>query len=197
MTHLISLLLFPLFALSNPDAIFQTNDHCVAWKTIKTLALIKTVKPVGKNCKIQTELKKQNDGNLTFSGIFPVKSFDSGERDRDEEVAEILNFKEHPNILFTTEPMSVIDWKKILKEKKGVLTGTMTVAGRKRLLKLPISVTSKNGKYKFNGLLITTYSNFRIEPPSVGGGLIAQAKDYLEFHFQFQSDRLKGFELVK
>lgn len=191
------ILLVSSISLAKPTAIFLDTDHCVAWKAIKTLALVKTVKPVGKNCSIKTEIKKDEfEGNFYFTSEFPVKSFDSQEEDRDKEVQNILLADKHPIITFKTNSMPKADWKKILDGTTKTLSGTLRVAGRARLFDVPIEVSKVGEQYRVKGLIKTKYSNFRIKPPSVGGGLIAKAKDYLELHFHLLSGKIAGAEAV-
>lgn len=189
-----------LTSQSKPKPIFSESDHCVAWKARKVIALVKTVEPIGKNCKITTELKGSRD-SFRFLADFPVKNFDSNEPDRDKEVTKILKANDHPSIRFESEGLSADQWNKILEKKSATITGTLKVAGRSRLIDFPITIKTytPNNKpsYSISGKLITKYSNFRISPPSVGGGLIAKAKDYLELHVHFQSEKIKNFEKVK
>lgn len=84
-----------LTSQSKPKPIFSESDHCVAWKARKVIALVKTVEPIGKNCKITTELKGSRD-SFRFLADFPVKNFDSNEPDRDKEVTKILKANDTP-----------------------------------------------------------------------------------------------------
>ena len=189
----LSLLLVSLsISASKPTTIFLDNDHCVAWKARKVMALVKTVEPVGKNCNITTEIRKDESGDFFFYGEFPIKSFDSKEPDRDEEVRNILLADKNPNITFKSDSFKKEDWKKLLEKTDFTLSGTLKVAGRARAFDIPLSFSAK----KIKGVLKTKYTAFRLTPPSVGGGLIAKAKDYLELHFQFQVEKIRNREKV-
>lgn len=183
-------------ASAKPTAIFMPGDHCVAWKARKVMALVKSVEPVGRNCEIVTEFRKLEDGTYQFWGSFPTEKFDSREPDRDKEVAKMLKAHAFPNLFFESKPMTLDEWRKALKEGQAEIQGQFFAAGHSVAITPSLRIEKNGEKYVFTGQFITDYTTFKLEPPSVGGGLIAKAKNYLEFHFSFQADRLKGFEVL-
>ena len=47
------------------------------------------------------------------------------------------------------------------------------------------------------GILITSFSDLKIEVPTVGpGGLLADTRDYLELLVHLQSDKISGTEKI-
>ena len=188
----------PWFAFAKPQAIFLSTDHCVAWKAKKVVALVKNVEPIGKNCKITVALKSVEAGGFQFVGRFPVAGFDSQEPDRDKEVNKILKADTHPDLIFESLVMSKEQWSEILQNGTGEIPGNLSAAGVSAALTFAVSAEKNGENYVFTGSVVSNYTTFKITPPKVAGGLIAKAKDYLEFHFRFQSSQLAGFaELVK
>lgn len=174
--------------------LFAATDHCVAWRTKKTMALFKEVVPVGKNCSISAEMIKVSEGHYRFEGRFPIDQFDSGEEDRDKEVFKILNGKKQKDLLFQSESRRLSDWQQMFASGGGVVSGHLKVAGVEYAIQPRISVLAE--RKVLAGRFTTDYSKFKINPPKIAGGLVAKVHDYLEFHFHFQVSKVKKLEML-
>ena len=183
---------FLMLGLSNSSlAQFASTDHCVAWKTKKTMFLVSDEEPVGKNCKITVSAKKDSTGTQILMSI-PIKAFDSGEPDRDSEVFLILMGKESPDLKFVSNRLGNNSLEQM---KAGKL---MSVPGQLKIGKksFPISFQSKGkmqgSKVFFIGKAKTTFSKLGMEPPSVAAGLVASVDDYLELHLHLDGSKISG-----
>lgn len=159
---------------------FPEGKDCVAWKTKKRLMLVSNLEPVGLNCKIKIETVSEGS-KVRVKVAVPVSGFDSGDSTRDEHVLEILKSSEHPNILFVSEPQDPKEWK--AGEPKE-LNGKLSVAGKETPITL--SIEKKKDSSWAKGQLVSKFTTFGVEPPSVAGGVITKVEDYLELHFQAQ-----------
>lgn len=187
------------FNLSSPEveaasSVLSSGSNCVAYKTKKTLALVKRVTVVGKSCKVKVKaLKKGAKYGAEVS--VPIKSFDSKEKDRDKEVLNILKAKVQPDLLFKTDLLTKGQWEKMLKNGRGAVKGKLMIA--KKSYPLTAIVKVKKGGTELSGNLVTKFSKVGVKPPSVGpGGSIAKADDYLELHFNFTSKKLLNKKVI-
>jgi hypothetical protein len=184
---IISILPTLIFAEEN---LFNANEHCVAWKTSKRMFLVSNSSPIGKNCGIETEaLKIKSDFQL--KGIVPVGKFDSGEPSRDSEVVIMLGGEAHPNIIIESEPLSASKLNQILKEEQ-MVKGFLTIKGNKNPISIKIKATQKDKEITYFGTMNTSFTALGVEPPSVGGGVVAKVRDELDLLFQFQKSKIKG-----
>lgn len=123
----------------------------------------------GYNYKLSGDINlKENKITLTI----PVKYFESGNTSRDESVAEILKYKEYPNIYFNSEDLSKLDFEKFKAEKKGKFTisGILTVAGKKKKYDFPINYKlNDDGSFTFETMIESKFSDFGLETPRFGG----------------------------
>ncbi|MDD9950229.1 MAG: YceI family protein [Zetaproteobacteria bacterium] len=178
------------FTYATSDAIFQTNEHCAAWKTRKTMFLFKQLEPVGINCNIQTKMLQTEKG-LQLQASFPIKSFNSGEPDRDAAVFDILQGKLQEDLTYLSRPLTVESLQG--SEGKLDIQGTLTLGGKTYPLTFTTHYQKKDTQISFHGLAKTSYTALGIEPPKVLGGLVANVHDTLELHFLFQSNKIQDF----
>ena len=59
--------------------VLKSGSHCVAWKTNKTLALVKRATAVGTSCNVTVKAVKSG-ANLGAEISVPIASFKSGEK---------------------------------------------------------------------------------------------------------------------
>lgn len=166
---------FVLFAEEVP---FPEGKDCVAWKTKKAMFFVKVKDPVGINCKIKLETIPEGN-KLRVRVLVPVNGFDSGEPSRDSEVVDILKGDKFPNIVFLSEPLDPKEWR---TGNPTSLAGTLNVAGNDSPLTLVVK--KESAKNLVNGMLVSKFTTFKIDPPSVALGVVAKIDDYLELHFQ-------------
>lgn len=183
-------------AVSAADLAVPTNSHCVAWKTNKTLALVKRATAVGTSCKVSVTAIKKGD-KLGAEVAVPIASFDSKEKQRDAEVLKILEASKQPNVIFKTALLTEADWKKMLAKGSGPVKGTLYIGKRPYPMSALVKVNQAGGAVVVSGKIVTKFTSLGIKPPVVGpGGSIAKVDDYLELHFSFNSSQLKNKNLV-
>ena len=177
-----------VFANANSSVEFQ-NDHCVAWKTKKTMFLFKKLEPIGVSCDVKTTLKNIENGEALLQVEVPISSFDSGEPKRDKEVLKILKAKEQPNLLFVTkEAFQIYETKRSMKT---TIKGVIVIGGQTYPVSFNVSKIVLEKTTSYSGSATLKFSDLKIPPPSVVGGAVAKVQDYLELHFQFSESSIE------
>ena len=101
-----------LFALGEvPRSMFDFGKHCVAYKVKKKSFSVFSSTVVGKNCDISVQLLPVVGGGYQVDVSVPINGFDSGDRDRDQDVRVILKESEQSDIMFHSKVMSEIEWR--------------------------------------------------------------------------------------
>ncbi len=176
--------------------VLKSGSHCVAWKTNKTLALVKRATAVGTSCQV-TVKATQSGSNLGAEISVPIASFSSGEKKRDAEVLKILGASKQPNLLFKVTPLSAAAWQAMLKNGSGPVKGTLYFNKKAHPLTAVAKVTKSGSNIEVRGDIVTKFSAIGITPPTVGpGGSIAKVDDYLELHFNFVSSKVQNTGIV-
>jgi hypothetical protein len=167
------------------------QDHCVAWKTKKRVFLVSSQEPVGVSCTPKVELISDSSSKkLYFRVTFDSSSFNSGEPERDEEVKKLIG----DSIQLKSPSKTGDEWIAFDKNKSGKIQIELVVKGKGFPLNLSYDIENRDGKDIVKGVVKTKFSDIGIEPPSVGGGLIASVNDYLELHFIFDTSRFKNLK---
>ncbi len=173
-----------------------SNSHCVAWKTNKTLGLVKRATAVGTSCNVTVKAIKKG-GQLGAEVSVPIASFDSKEKKRDAEVLKILDASKQPNVIFKTAMLSPAQWQKMLSNGSGPVKGTLYIGKRAYPQTTVVKVKKAGSNVVVNGVLVTKFTKLGIKPPTVGpGGSIAKVDDYVELHFSFNSSKLQNKSVV-
>ena len=113
------LLTFGRQALFAEENVFSPDEHCVAYKTEKTMFLFKGVEVIGKSCEVKAEIRwldSKEQAQVEVS--VPVTILDSENSFRDEHMPEILKAELTPNIRFISTWLSRTDMQKILEKNK-------------------------------------------------------------------------------
>lgn len=190
------LALLPASQTQAGTPLIASGKHCVAWKTKKTLALVKREEPVGMNCSASVKALKVG-ANYSAEVTVPISAFHSGEKDRDKEVLKILKANISPNLVFKVSPLPASAWQGMLQRGSGAVHGQLYIAGKPYPLGTTIHVQKNGGHIEVSGAIFTKFSELGIKPPEVGpGGSIAKADDYLELHFNFRSDKLLNSGII-
>lgn len=175
---------------------FPADGHCVAWETKKRMFLVKKVYPVGVNCSIQTAMREAAKGQWQLEGRFPIKKFESGEKDRDAEVFVILQGEKQADLIFKTQQLTAVQWKALLNGESAKFLGELIIGGKSFAVEVPASISGEGDARQVKGVLETKFSKLGIKPPKVAGGAIAKVKDLLKLHFQLQLKHVKGLEAL-
>ncbi|SMF77244.1 YceI family protein [Pseudobacteriovorax antillogorgiicola] len=158
-----------------------------AWEAKKTMFLVSSSQPVGMNNAITVRLEQKGDGEAITVQI-PVDKFDSDEPDRDKDVAQILG---GGSLRFTSQAFNQAAWQDLEKGTTKKISGTLTIGKESFPVEFDIKVTNESGKTVLVGSTESTLSAFKIEPPSVAGGLVASVDDYIKLHVRLFLDELK------
>ena len=98
-TGILLLLNSPLVFPEEP--IFAPKEHCLAYKTVKTMLFFVDVDVIGKSCDVTAEMHWEVSGEKAQVEVsVPVKTLDSGNEFRDGDILEILKTNLNPNIRF-------------------------------------------------------------------------------------------------
>jgi YceI-like protein len=161
---------------------FPDGKACVAWKTKKTMFLLKKLEPVGINCSVSVHITPKGAGQQVIVEI-PIAAFDSGEKARDKQVLTILKSDVAPALVFTSREYASAEWDGVKIGKIALIEGSLSIGGESFPISMPFLV-SRDASMVASGVLVTTFSRFKIAPPKVAGGLIANVQDYLELHYR-------------
>lgn len=184
----------PSFSASSLEV--PANSHCVAWKTNKTLALVKRATAVGTSCQVTVKAIKKGDKYGAEVSV-PIASFDSQEKKRDQEVLKILDAVKQPNVIFKTAMLTEADWKRMVGKGSGPVKGTLYIGKRPYPMSALVKVNQVGSDTIVSGKIVTKFTSLGIAPPMVGpGGSIAKVDDYVELHFSFNSKQLQNKSVV-
>lgn len=173
---------------------FSENQSCVAWKTRKTMFLVKQVEPVGMNCEIIQKIESA-EGKYSLIVEIPIAKFDSGEPSRDKEVLNILGAKQNPNLKYKSAALDAEVLAR-MKSEPVAIDGFLEVDGRPYPVQFMVKATALGTDTIFEGQSIGKFSDFKIGRIKVALGLIASVDDYLELHFHLLSSKIDGFSAL-
>jgi len=192
------LFLFGSLNLYAEENVFEEKEHCLAYRTEKTLFFFTDVDVVGKSCKIGTKTHWSEDhSKVQFEVSVPINSFDSGIGQRDKDVLEILRGDQYPNIRFISNEVIVKDIRAALKSGELPLPGVLDVAGNSFTLIFPLKFSEKSGNLIVEGEVLTKFSDFKVQVPDVGpGGMLADPGEYLEILIHLNTSKISGIKEI-
>ena len=92
------------------EIVFAPDEHCLAYKTEKTILFFKDVEVIGKSCEVKAEIRWQDSTEQAQVEVsVPVASLDSANSFRDEHMPEFLKAELTPNIRFISTWLSRTD----------------------------------------------------------------------------------------
>lgn len=159
-----------------------SSQNCVYYETEKTMFYVTDVAVRGVNCQIRVKIEKSGPG-LRAVVTIPIAGFDSDNGSRDEHVAEILGRAGKPSLVFISEIRTRADWETTFGEKEFVLAGFLKIGNDSYPVKIPCVLSNAGGKKMLAGEFKTSFRNFGMEPPTAGGGVMANANDWLKLGF--------------
>ena len=180
------------------EDVFALDEHCLAYKTEKSMFFFAGIEVIGKSCDVQAEIHWQDSEEQAQVEVsVPVSSFDSGNSLRDGDIPEILRAELTPEIRFISNWLSRTDMQKMLENQSADVSGMLEVAGNTFPVKFTLNFTDQGAFYLIEGKLITSFSELKVEVPTVGpGGLLAEPRDYLELLVHLRSDKISGTEKI-
>ena len=169
------------------EEIFQQEDHCLAYKTEETILMFIDSVVIGKTCEISARIDREGE-NTRFVVSFPIHSLDTGIGMRDEDVMEILSVESQPDIRFVSAFIPLEQMSTALTQGTAQLAGVLEVAGKSYKVLFPLKLSKQSGEWLVTGKLVTSFTEFGLELPSVLGGVVADTRDYLELlvHLRFK-----------
>jgi hypothetical protein len=184
-------------ALSYSSAMFEDGSHCVAYKAEKVSFLFKKDAVVGKNCDISAQVLPEVGGLYHIEVNVPVRSFNSGDSERDKDVIKILKGEERPELTFRTKAMNADQWRELFAKKEFDLDGELFIGQKSFPLKMRATYQEKTDGAEVGGIVNLRFQDLEMRPPSVGAGLVAKAKPELELHFHLVSGRILGADSIR
>ncbi|MGE4132477.1 MAG: YceI family protein [Bdellovibrionales bacterium] len=192
-----SLLLTASVAWAAAGSLFETGSHCVAYKVEKVVFFVKKDAVVGRNCDVSAQVLPEVGGLYHIEVNIPIRSFKSGEGDRDRDVMKILKADEKPDLTFVSKPMAAEDWRGLFAKGEFDIEGNLQMGGKSYPVKLNSKYVESGGSAEVDGMARVRFSDFDLKPPRVGGGILAKVKPDFELHFHFVSHRILGADSIK
>jgi len=179
-----------------PAPLFEEGSHCVAYRARKTMFLVSSNEVVGKNCDVSAQVLPEVGGLYRIEVNVPLKGFQSGDVDRDQDVMKTLKAEVKPEITFSSKALTAEQWRGLMKTPEFEIAGELTIGNKSFPLKL-LSHFSDKEDGEVDGRALVKFEDFGIAPPSVGAGLIAKAKPDFELHFHLQGNRILGADTIR
>ncbi len=171
---------------------WPADKSAVAWQTEKRMFLVKNTEPLGMNTEVQVEVTKNGEDQVIRATI-PINKFNSGDQTRDKDVVQILKGDVQPNLEFTSRSLSSLEYQDLKAGKLKDLSGILKIGGQDFPVKFDIAMSGEGGAQIVDGSLHATFTQFKIDPPSVGGGLVAKVQDKLKLYLHFHAKDIKGY----
>ena len=171
--------------------IFEHEDHCLAYQTEETFLLFIDSIVIGKTCEISIQVDRKAN-NTRFIVSFPISSLDSGVDMRDDDVKEILSFKSNTYIRFVSDFLSEEQVRAALAHGNTKLGGMLEIAGNTYKVIFPLRFSEQFGTWLVTGKLVSSFSQFGLELPSVLGGVIADTRDFLKLLVHLRFNLVQG-----
>ena len=144
------------------ENIFTPDEHCLAYKTEKTMFFFAGVEVNGKSCEVKAEIRWQDFTELAQMVVtVTVKSLDSANSFRDEHMPELLKSELSPNIGFISTWMSRTDIQKIMEEQNVEIFGILEVAENTFPVNFTLNFTDQVKFFLIKGKLITSFSSLK------------------------------------
>lgn len=187
---------FGTFASVNATVIGE-GSHCVAYQAEKVIFFVSSSKVVGMNCDISAQVLPDVGGLFNIEVNVPVRSFTSGDTERDKDVMKLLQAEERAEITFRSKAMKVEEWKELFAQKSFKLPGEIVIGKKTFPLTVDAQYEDKTGFAEVRGLAKVKMQDFDISPPRVAGGIVVKAKPDLELYFNLVSSRILGADSIR
>lgn len=197
-------LLVFLFAFSVASAraakdssLFEAGSHCVAYKVRKTSFFVSTSDVVGRNCDVSAQVLPEVGGLYHIEVNIPIRSFSSGDSERDRDVMKILKAEQRAELTFKTTAQTAAQWRELFAQKNFDMDGQLTIGEKSFPVKMSAIYSETEEQAEIDGSTRVRFEDFGLRPPKVGGGIIASVKPELELHFHFISQRILGADSIR
>lgn len=193
-------ILFSLVVLGFGDVhagILERGVHCVAYKAHKTMFLFSSGEVIGRNCDISGQVLPEIGGLYHVEVTIPVRSFQSGDKARDADVMKALRSDVKSDLIFKSQAKTAEEWRRLLANKDFTVTGQLTIGDKTYPVQFASQYVLHDSKSEVLGRPTVRFADFEIDPPRVGGGLVAKTKPEFELYFNLLGGRILGSDSVK
>lgn len=178
-------------------SLLESGSHCVAYKARKTMFLFSSDEVVGKNCEIQAQVMPDVGGEYHIEVIVPIKGFNSENETRDKDVADTLKVSVKPELMFKSKAITPQAWRELFAKGDFEIPGELSVGDKFYPVKLKARYVASDEQPEVDGVAQVKYKDFDIDPPRVGGGVIAKSKPEFELHFHLLGSRILGADSIR
>lgn len=182
---------------STDSSIIEEGSHCVAYKVEKTMFFFKNGSVVGRNCDVSAQVLPEVGGLYHIEVNIPIRSFNSGDPDRDKDVVKILRGEQKPELTFRSKAFTADQWKDLFAKKSFALDGELSIGDTSFPLSLNVEYSEKPGLAEVHGEAKVRFEDFQLRPPKVGGGVVAKSKPEFELFFNLVSSRILGADSIR
>lgn len=181
-------------AASISEVEFPTAKSCVAWKTEKTFAFVRTITVVGMNCEINAQVIPEPDSHFHMEISIPISEFESGEDERDREVAQMLRADVSKTMEFVSSSIPLSQWREKVFAGEFDLPGNLKIGNDE--YKISISISKVADGSLFVGQHKSKFKKFDIEPPTLLAGIGVRVAKDLELLFQLNPNDVLGSQSI-
>ena len=173
--------------------IFPKEESCVAYRTEKTFFFVRTVTVVGKNCDMSAEVIPEPGDKFHIEMTVPISGFESGEIERDRDVAKLLKADISKSLNYVSESISLGVWKEKIAEGHFSLEGQLFIGKKPYPITIEIDrKKAEDGEEVFLGVSKSKFKSFGIDPPALFAGIGAKVSSKLELLFKLQAREVLG-----
>lgn len=183
-------------ATTEPVSLFETGEHCVAYRAKKRLFLISRVNVVGRNCDISSQVIPVVGGKSHLEIVIPSQNFRSGETKRDRDVAKLLRANKYPHMVFHSKDLSKEKWHELTGQRSFEMDGILEIAEQKYPVTARVHLVETKEGLEADGIIVTKLKHFSIEAPELIAGVFAKVEQSLELHFHIQAQKTLGVESI-
>lgn len=194
---LLFLLLSPFSISAAGLSLLEEGAHCVAYRVKKTTLFVKSDEVVGRNCDVSAQVLPEVGGLYHIEVNIPIRSFSSGDSERDRDVMKILKSEERAELTFKSTSRSASSWRELFAQKDFVMEGELFIGDKSFPVKMNSRYQESPDNAEIDGLATMKFQDFGIKPPKVGGGILASVKPDLELHYRFSSQRILGADSIR
>ncbi|MGZ3722040.1 MAG: YceI family protein [Bdellovibrionales bacterium] len=178
-------------------SLLEEGSHCVAYKAEKTMFLVSSGEVVGKNCDVSAQILPDVGGIYHIEVNIPIRSFQSGDTDRDEDVAKTLKAGVRPEITFRSKALSAEAWHALFAKSDFEIQGELLIGDKVFPVKLASRYFVHDEQAEVDGIAKVKFADFEITPPKVVGGIVAKTKPDFELHFHLLGSRILGADSIR
>lgn len=186
-----------VWAASDPKLPLPDGSHCVAYKVTKTMFLVSKDEVVGKNCDVSAQILPEVGGLYHIEVQIPIRSFDSGNEDRDKDVVKILKGDLRPEMTFKSKALTVDGWKELFAKGDFPIEGELLIGSKAFPLTLQTKYKKSDTQDEVDGAARVRFKDFDMDPPKAGGGMVAKAKPEFDLYFHLLSQRILGADSIR